>query len=65
LVPPWRWGNYESISPLIRIQTRCYWPNFYYDVPAGSLDPDVAVGWRFEDYRHGVDTALERALRTK
>jgi hypothetical protein len=41
---------------------RCYWPNFYYDVAAGNLEPDVVVGWRFDDYRRGVDTVLERAL---
>jgi hypothetical protein len=43
-------------------ELRCYWPNFYYDVPAGTLDPDIAVGWRFQDYRRGIDTVLERAL---
>ncbi|MDQ2963064.1 MAG: hypothetical protein M3R31_07905 [Pseudomonadota bacterium] len=34
-----------------------------YDVSAGKLDPDVAVGWRFDDYRRGVDTVLDRALQ--
>jgi hypothetical protein len=41
---------------------RCFWLNFYYDVAAGNLEPDVVVGWRFDDYRRGVDTVLERAL---
>jgi hypothetical protein len=43
-------------------ELRCYWPDFFYDVAGGSIDPKVAVGWRFADYRRGVDTVLERAL---
>ena len=43
-------------------ELRCYWPNYLYDVGVGSLEPDVAVGWRFADYRSAVDTVLERAL---
>ena len=41
---------------------RCYWPNYFYDVGVGSLDPDVVVGWNFADYARGVDTVLQRAL---
>jgi hypothetical protein len=44
-------------------ELRCYWPNFYYDVAVGHLDPDVPVGWPFGDYRRGVDTVLARALQ--
>ena len=43
-------------------ELRCYWPNFYYDVAVGTLEPDVVVGWRLDDYRRGADTVLERAL---
>ena len=43
-------------------EVRCYWPNYFYDVGVGTLDPDIAVGWRFSDYRNAVDTVLERAL---
>ena len=43
-------------------ELRCYWPNYFYDVGVGSLEPDVVVGWRFDDYRRGLDTVLERAL---
>ena len=43
-------------------ELRCYWPNYFYDVGVGTLDPDIAVGWRFSDYRNAVDTVLERAL---
>ena len=43
-------------------ELRCYWPNYFYDVAAGSVEPDVPVGWTFADYRRGVDTVLERAL---
>jgi hypothetical protein len=43
-------------------ELRCYWPNYYYDVAVGDLNPDVPTGWRFDDYRRGVDTVLERAL---
>jgi hypothetical protein len=44
-------------------ELRCYWPNFYYDVAVGSIDPAVRLGWSFADYRRGVDTLLERALQ--
>ena len=40
----------------------CWWPNLFYDVAAGSLDPQVPVAWRFEDYRRGVDPVLARAI---
>ena len=41
---------------------RCWWPNLYYDVAGGDLDPALAVRWRFADYARGTDTVLERAL---
>ena len=42
---------------------RCYWPNIWYGaIGVGNVEPDVRVAWRFEDYRRGVDTVLERAL---
>jgi hypothetical protein len=44
-------------------ELRCYWPNFYYDVAVGSIDPDVRLGWPFADYRRGIDTVLDRALQ--
>jgi hypothetical protein len=44
-------------------ELRCYWPNFYYDVAVGSIDPDVRLGWSFADYRRGIDTVLDRALQ--
>jgi hypothetical protein len=44
-------------------EMRCYWPNFYYDVAVGHIDPDVRLGWSFADYRRGIDTVLERALQ--
>ena len=43
-------------------ELRCYWPNYFYDVGVGALDPDVTAGWRFSDYSRGVDTVLDRAL---
>lgn len=43
-------------------ELRCYWLNYYYDVAVGHVDPDVALGWRFSDYRRGIDTVLQRAL---
>jgi hypothetical protein len=42
---------------------RCYWPDFWFDVAVGSIDPDVVVPWTFADYRRGFDPVLERALR--
>jgi hypothetical protein len=44
-------------------ELRCYWPNFYFDVAVGTIDPDVTLGWRFSDYRQGIDTVLEQAQR--
>jgi hypothetical protein len=42
---------------------RCFWLNYAFDVPAGDLSPKSPMAWRFEDYRKGVDTVLEEALR--
>jgi hypothetical protein len=44
---------------------RCWWPNFYYDVAGGDIEPQLAVRWQFADYARGVDTVLERALPMK
>ena len=42
---------------------RCFWPNIWYgSIGVGNVEPDIRVGWRFEDYRRGVDTVLDRAL---
>ena len=38
----------------------CYWPDLFYGATVPTLEPDVAVHWRFEDYRQGIDTALGR-----
>jgi hypothetical protein len=43
-------------------ELRCFWPNLWYDVGVGSVDPDVPAAWRFADYRRGVDSVLQRAL---
>ncbi|HSW83811.1 MAG TPA: hypothetical protein VLH12_10070 [Usitatibacter sp.] len=49
-----------------RDPARCYWPNIWYGgIGVGNVEPDVRVGWRFSDYRRGIDTALARALDTK
>ena len=43
---------------------RCFWPNIWYgSIGVGNVEPDVRVGWRFGDYRRGIDTVLERALQ--
>lgn len=44
---------------------RCFWVNIPFDVPAGSLSPKQSTPWRFADYRAGIDTVLEEALRQK
>lgn len=46
-------------------ELRCYWPNFWYDVAVGRIDPDVRVGWDFDDYRRGVDPVLKAALEAR
>lgn len=38
------------------------WFNIAHDVAVGSLDPDVKVAARFDDYLRGRDTILEAAL---
>jgi len=46
--------------------SRCYWPNIWYGgLAVGNVEPDFRVGWRFADYRRGVDTVLSRALDTQ
>jgi hypothetical protein len=40
----------------------CYFRNYFYDVAVGSLDPDVTIETRFEDYLAGVDPVLEFVL---
>jgi hypothetical protein len=43
---------------------RCHWPNIWYgSIGVGSLEPDVKVSWSFGDYRRGIDTVLEQALK--
>jgi hypothetical protein len=43
--------------------TRCFWVNLLFDVPAGSLAPNVPLAWRFADYRINIDTVFEAAHR--
>jgi hypothetical protein len=46
-----------------RDMQRCFWPNIWYgSIGVGNVEPDIRVGWRFEDYRRGVDTVVARAL---
>jgi hypothetical protein len=42
---------------------RCFWLNYAFDVPAGDLAPQSPLAWRFADYRRGIDTVYEEALR--
>jgi hypothetical protein len=42
---------------------RCFWLNLVYDVPAGSLSPQVPLAWRFSDYSMGVDTVMAEVTR--
>jgi hypothetical protein len=37
----------------------CYWLDFFYQVPAGDLTPEIEMRWRFSDYAQGRDTVLE------
>jgi hypothetical protein len=41
----------------------CFWMNFFYDVPAGSLEPDLAAQSSLAQFLAGRDMALEVALR--
>ena len=40
----------------------CYWVNWFYPVRVTSLQPDIAVPLRFEDWNAGHDAAYARAL---
>jgi hypothetical protein len=42
---------------------RCYWLDFVYGVPAGTLEPDKRITWAFTDYAKGQDTVLNSVLR--
>jgi hypothetical protein len=45
---------------------RCFWPNIWYGaIGVGNVEPEIRVTWRFEDYRRGVDTVLDRALEVR
>jgi hypothetical protein len=44
-------------------ELRCYWLNYWYDVPGGKIQPDIPVAWPFSDFRRGIDPVLERALK--
>jgi hypothetical protein len=37
----------------------CYWLDFFYQVAAGDLTPEIEMRWRFSDYAQGRDTVLE------
>lgn len=41
----------------------CFWLNWFYPVRVESLQPDVVVPLRFEDWNTGHDAAYETALR--
>jgi hypothetical protein len=41
----------------------CYWSDFFYNVAAGSLDPDIVVDPTFAEYAAGRDMVLETILR--
>jgi hypothetical protein len=42
--------------------TRCYWLDFVYGVPTGTLEPDRRITWSFTDYAKGQDTVLNAVL---
>lgn len=44
-------------------QIDCYWPNFVRGVAVGSIEPEVASRWGYDDYARGVDAVLAEALR--
>lgn len=41
------------------------WPNVLYSVPAGKLDLDVIVPWKFSDYAADRDTVLDYVLQAE
>ena len=41
----------------------CFWLNLFYDVPAGSLQPDLAAQSSFDQFLASQDAVLEVALR--
>jgi hypothetical protein len=53
------WANGCGFADL----SRCFWLNFAYDVPAGSLAPAADIAWRFGDYTEGVDTVMREVER--
>lgn len=42
--------------------SRCYWLDFLYGVPAGSLEPTRKLSWKFSDYAKDIDTVLNNVL---
>ena len=33
----------------------CYWRNYFNDIAAGKLDPDILVKTRYQDFANGFD----------
>ena len=40
----------------------CYWRNYFNDIAAGKLGPDILVQTRYQDFANGFDPVLERIL---
>jgi hypothetical protein len=50
-------GRHDFVNGCYAID--CYWPDFFYQVAAGDLTPEIEMRWRFFDYAQGRDTILE------
>jgi hypothetical protein len=54
--------DWENGCDLSQIRT-CFFLNYFYGVPAGSLVPNVAISPTFADYAGGNDPVMAEALR--
>ena len=54
--------DWENGCSLPQIRT-CFFLNYIYAKPAGSLAPDIAVGQTFASYAAGKDAVLEKAMQ--
>jgi hypothetical protein len=54
-------GKHDYVRPCTDWH-ECYWVNWFYPVRVTSLQPDIAVPLRFEDWNVGHDAAYARAL---
>ncbi|NQZ75322.1 MAG: hypothetical protein HRT61_04315 [Ekhidna sp.] len=61
-ISPRIWTAYNDWENGCDDISKCFWFAYFDSVPAGSLEPDIAVPLSFYDYINGTDTVLDYIL---